>query len=133
MGMQLLACTTLLPGPASLPACSQQPTLDLSICPASPMQVATGGSSHQQLPMVLRVPHASLGSNPAFAILGLGESCSASCRVHMHMVVGAEPRVVAVGRVLVGAGGAAWVQLALQWLLPPLHPIPVDGCRGYTW
>lgn len=95
------------------------------------MQVATGGSSHQQLPMVLRVPHASLGSNPAFAILGLGENCLARCCARMRLV-GAEPRVVAVERVLVGAGGAAWVHLVLQRVLPPLHPIPVDGCRGPT-
>lgn len=38
------------------------------------IEVATGGSSHEQLPMVLRVPHAPLGTNPAFALLGLGES-----------------------------------------------------------
>ena len=37
------------------------------------IEVATGGASHEQLPMVLRWPHHSLGSNPAFALLGLGE------------------------------------------------------------
>lgn len=36
------------------------------------VEVATGGASHEQLPMVLRVPHRALGTNPAFAILGLG-------------------------------------------------------------
>jgi hypothetical protein len=38
------------------------------------VEVATGGASHEQLPMVLRVPHHALGSNPAFALLGLGAS-----------------------------------------------------------
>ncbi|KAL4448488.1 hypothetical protein ABPG75_005707 [Micractinium tetrahymenae] len=37
------------------------------------VEVATGGASHQQLPMVLRFPHHPLGTNPAFAILGLGD------------------------------------------------------------
>ena len=37
------------------------------------IEVATGGASHEQLPMVLRVPHHVLGTNPAFALLGLGE------------------------------------------------------------
>lgn len=37
------------------------------------IEVATGGSSHEQLPMVLRVPHSALGTNPAFALLGLGD------------------------------------------------------------
>lgn len=36
------------------------------------VEVATGGASHEQLPMVLRVPHHVLGTNPAFALLGLG-------------------------------------------------------------
>lgn len=39
------------------------------------IEVATGGASHEQLPMVLRVPHNALGTNPAFAILGLGGCC----------------------------------------------------------
>jgi hypothetical protein len=37
------------------------------------IEVATGGSTHEQLPMVLRIPHHPLGINPAFALLGLGE------------------------------------------------------------
>ncbi|KAL4438186.1 hypothetical protein ABPG77_010547 [Micractinium sp. CCAP 211/92] len=37
------------------------------------VEVATGGASHEQLPMVLRFPHHPLGTNPAFAILGLGD------------------------------------------------------------
>lgn len=37
------------------------------------IEVATGGSTHEQLPMVLRIPHHPLGTNPAFALLGLGE------------------------------------------------------------
>jgi hypothetical protein len=44
-------------------------------CGTPRLQVATGGASHEQLPMVLRVPHAALGTNPAFALLGLGGWC----------------------------------------------------------
>ncbi|PSC70351.1 signal peptide peptidase-like 3 [Micractinium conductrix] len=41
--------------------------------PSVMIDVATGGSSREQLPMVLRVPHAPLGTNPAFSLLGLGD------------------------------------------------------------
>ena len=64
---------------ARLAAPNQLPTshpADTPPCPAAPPLVlppATGGSSREQLPMVLRVPHAPLGTNPAFSLLGLGE------------------------------------------------------------
>ena len=78
-GSTPLGTPTAAPRPSSVPP---PPPADVWWVFLQPMvtggasvmiEVATGGAAHEQLPMVLRVPHHALGTNPAFAILGLGE------------------------------------------------------------